>query len=163
VINGNANTAYTAAELLAFIHEIEDTALLDEYDFTPGNELQEVYDILNNHFFGEDDDGNSILLNTKNDQGRHDAYAFLVRELLTFELNHVSGRGFDDEQLRAILINWGEGLLKVYAPGDALNANGGPQGSAINEPQRLLTSPLEDGGTIFKKGNGSTGGGGTGG
>jgi len=163
VINGNANTAYTAAELLAFIHEIEDTALLDEYDFTPGNELQEVYDILNNHFFGEDDDGNSILLNTKNDQGRHDAYAFLVRELLTFELNHVSGRGFDDEQLRAILINWGEGLLKVYAPGDAFNANGGPQGSAINEPQRLLTSPLEDGGTIFKKGNGSTGGGGTGG
>lgn len=158
VIDGNTNTAYTQAELLGFIQQIEATALLDEYDFTPGNELQEVYDILNNHFFGDDDDGNSIKL--KNDQGRHDAYNFLVRELLTFELNHVSGRGFDDVQLRAILINWGEGLLKVNAPSDA---GAGPLGSSINEPQRLLTSPLEDGGTIFKKGNGATGGGGTGG
>jgi len=162
VINGNANTAYTAAELLAFIHEIEDTALLDEYDFTPGNELQEVYDILNNHFFG-DDDGNSIMVTTTKgfDEGRHDPYAFLVRELLTFELNHVSGRGFDDVQLRAILINWGEGLLKDNAPAGAGSL---PQGAAgIGGPQRLLSSPLEGGGTIFRKGNGSTGGGGTGG
>jgi len=160
-INGNANTAYTAAELLAFIHQIEDTALLDEYDFTPGNELQEVYDILNNHAFG-DDDGSSIMISSGKitDDGRHDAYAFLVRELLTFELNHVSGRGFNDVQLRAILINWGEGLLKSNAPSGAIS---GPQGAAIDGPQRLLTSPLEDGGTIFKKGNGATGGGGTGG
>lgn len=160
-INGNANTAYTPAQLLAFIHQIEDMALLDEYDFTPGNELQEVYDILNNHAFG-DDDGSSIMISSGKitDDGRHDAYAFLVRELLTFELNHVSGRGFDDPALRSTLINWGEGLLKDNAPA----AVSGPQGAAINDgPQRLLTSPLEGGGTVFRKGNGATGGGGTGG
>jgi hypothetical protein len=155
-IQGNANTAYTQAQMLGFIHQIEALALTDEYDFTPGHELQEAYDILNNHFFGDDDDGNSI--NTRPNQGIHDAYAFLLRELLTFEFNHVSGRGFDDVQLRAILINWGEGLLKDNTPAS--------EGYIIGEPgdfPRLLTSPLEDGGTIFKKGNGATGGGGTGG
>ncbi len=161
VLNGNHNTAYNEAELLAFVHTIESTALLDEYDFTPGNELQEVYDILNNHAFG-DDDGSSIMISSGKitDDGRHDAYAFLVRELLTFELNHVSGRGFNDVQLRAILINWGEGLLKSNAPSGAAS---GAQGAAIGGPQRLLSSPLEGGGTIFRKGNGATGGGGTGG
>lgn len=157
VLNGQSNTAYTGAELLDFVHQIEDMALLDEYDFTPGSEIQQVYNILNNHFFG-DDDGNSIKL--KNGQGAHDAYSFLVRELLTFELNHVSGRGFDDPALRAALINWGEGLLKNNAPAQP---SSGPQGSSINEPQRLLESPLEGGGTIFRKGNGATGGGGVGG
>lgn len=161
VINGNANTAYNEAQLLAFIQTIEATALLDEYDFTPGNELQEVYNILNNHAFG-DDDGSSIMITSGKiqDDGRHDAYAFLVRELLTFELNHVSGRGFNDVQLRAILINWGEGLLKSNSPSDLRS---GAQGAAIGGPQRLLNSPLEGGGTIFRKGNGATGGGGTGG
>lgn len=162
VINGNHNTAYDEAQLLAFIQTIEAMALLDEYDFTPGNELQEVYNILNNHAFG-DDDGSSIMMSSGKvqDEGRHDAYAFLVRELLTFELNHVSGRGFDDVALRAILISWGEGLLKDNAPSDARS---GAQGAAgIDGPQRLLTSPLEGGGTVFRKGNGATGGGGTGG
>jgi hypothetical protein len=44
-IKGNVNTAYTPAQLLAFIQQIEALALLDEYDFTPGHELQEAYDI----------------------------------------------------------------------------------------------------------------------
>lgn len=162
VINHQHNTAYTEAQLLDFVHTIEGYALIDEYNFTPGNELQEVFDILNNHAFEEDNDGSAITLTLKpGDQGRHDEYALLVRELLTFELNHVSGRGPDDVQLRAILINWGEGLLKEFAPsGSALSVQRSVIGGG---PQRVLTNPLESGGTVFKKSNGATGGGGTGG
>ena len=155
-IRGNSNTAYTPAQLIDFIHQIEAIALIDEYDFTPGHELQEAYDILNNHAFG-DDDGVSIMLSTKiQDQGRHDAYAFLVRELLTTEFNQVSGRGLSDLHLQLMLINWGEGLLKSNTP--ALQVIGEP-----GDQPNILTSPLEDGGTIFKKANGATGGGSTGG
>lgn len=152
-IAGQHNTAYTPAQLLDFCHQIQALALLDEYNFTPGNELQEAYDILNNHAFG-DDDGTSIMLTTKSeDQGRHDAFAFLLRELLTTEFNHVSGKGLSDKALQAVLVNWGEGVL--HDNSDAAEVYGGP---TVNS----LTSPLEDGGTIFKKVNGATGGGGTG-
>jgi hypothetical protein len=59
VLEGNENTAYTEAELLDFVHEIEDMALLSEYDFTPGQELRQVFNILNSHFF-EEGDGQEI-------------------------------------------------------------------------------------------------------
>src|SRR5882672_11343783 len=99
------------------------------------------------------------MMTTKGaDQGRHDEYAFLLRELLTFEFNHVSGRGPDDVQLRKILINWGEGVLKDNAPAPAFQIIGEP-----GDFPSLLSSPLEGGGTIFRKANGATGGGGTGG
>ena len=161
VINHQHNTAYNEAQLLDFVHTIEGYALVDEYNFTPGNELQEVFDILNNHAFGEDNDGSAITLTLKpGDQGRHDEYAFLLRELLTFELNHVSGRGFNDVQLRTTLINWAEGVLKDNTPtGSTL----GLERSVIGGPQRVLSSPLESAGKIITKGNGATGGGGTGG
>jgi len=155
VINGNANTAYNEAQLLAFVHEIEDLALLSEYDFTPGEELQQVYDILNNHAF-EDGDGEAIMMTAKDtDNGRHDAYAFLLRELLTTELNHVSGRGLSDLQLQQILVGWGEEVLNNNTPAFQFVLPGEFQPYAT-------TSPLEDGGTTFKKINGATGGGGTG-
>jgi hypothetical protein len=154
VIRGNDNTTYTEAELLDFVHQIEALALLDEYDFTPGQELQQVYDILNNHAFG-DDDGESIMLGTKGvDQGRHDEVAFLLRELLTTELNHVSGRGLSDEQLQALLVNWGEGVLDFNTQPVALGVVVGDVTPQINY------SPLEAG-TLFKGINGATGGGGT--
>jgi hypothetical protein len=162
-IKGTNNQAYTADQLLGFLHTIEGYALLDEYNFTPGNELQEAYDILNNHAFG-DDDGSSIMLSTKiEDQGRHDEYAFVLRELLTFELNHVTGRGFSDVQLRTIIINWGEGVLQDNTPA---GAGLSPQRTVIGEPGQfpnILTSPLDGTGTITRKSNGSTDGGGTGG
>lgn len=158
VIEGQDNTAYTAAELLAFVQEIEEMALLDEYNFTPGQELVQVYNILNSHFF-EDGDGESIERGKGNDVGRHDALEFLIRELLTTELNHVSGRGLTDKQLQAILVSWGETVLNNNSPG-----GGGEEffGIKVGEPQRALESPLEGGGTIFRKVNGATGGGGTG-
>jgi hypothetical protein len=153
-IDGNHNTAYTPEQLLDFCHQIEALALLDEYNFTPGHELQEAYDILNNHAFG-DDDGQSIMLTTKSeDQGRHDAYAFLLRELLTTEFNHVSGKGLSDKVLQAVLVNWGEGVLQNNS--SAAEVYGGPTPNS-------LSSPLESGGTIFKGINGATGGGSTGG
>lgn len=160
VLNGNTNTAYTEAELLGFVQEIEDMALLDEYDFTPGQELQEVYDILNNHFF-EDGDGSEIQVGkgTGNDNGNHDAFEFLVRELLTTELNHVSGRGLSDKLLQSILVGWGETVLNNNAPG-----GGGEDLFGIKDggPQRAIENPIEGGGTVFRRVNGATGGGGTG-
>ncbi|HET6347632.1 MAG TPA: SdrD B-like domain-containing protein [Candidatus Krumholzibacteria bacterium] len=153
-IDGNTNTAYTPEQLVDFAHQIQALALLDEYNFTPGHELEEIYNILNNHAFG-DDDGSSIMLQTKVDkQGRHDAYAYLVRELLTTELNHVSGRGLDDKVLQAVLIGWGEEVLNDNAPsalviGDGFDPN-------------LNYQPLDGAGTTFTKINGATGGGGTG-
>jgi hypothetical protein len=157
VINHQHNTAYTEAQLLGLIGTIEGYALLDEYNFTPGHELQEVYDILNNHAFEEDNDGSSVTVSAKlGDQGRHDEWQLLLRELLTFELNHVSGRGPADTQLRTVLINWGEGVLKDNAPSSDEFMRIG------DGPQRALESPLEGGTTIFKKANGATGGGGTG-
>jgi hypothetical protein len=104
------------------------------------------------------------MLSTKiEDQGRHDEYAFVLRELLTFELNHVTGRGFSDVQLRTIIINWGEGVLQDNTPA---GAGLSPQRTVIGEPGQfpnILTSPLDGTGTITRKSNGSTDGGGTGG
>src|SRR5262249_13656167 len=142
VIDGQHNTAYTEAQLLDFIHTIEGYALLDEYNFTPGHELQEVYDILNNHAFEVDNDGTSVTLSAKlGDQGRHDEWSYLLRELLTFELNHVSGRGPEDVQLRTTIINWAEGVLKDNAPSSGFFRIG-------DGPQPALTNPLEGAGTV---------------
>jgi hypothetical protein len=73
-------------------------------------------------------DEQSILVTKGNDQGRHDDFAFLLRELLTFELNHVSGHGLNDTSLRVALINWSEGVLKDNTPG------GGGDSFVIGEP-----------------------------
>ena len=156
-IKHNGNPVYTPAQLLAFIHNIEDLALLYEYDFTPGHELEEAYDILNNHAHGEDAaDGSEIMLDGKTgpDNG-HDAFAFLLRELLTTEFNHVSGRGLSDLQLQHLLVNWGEGLLANHAPAAEVYTLPG------DETPNIIESPLDGGGTIFRKLNGATGGGGT--
>ena len=156
VLNGNANTAYTEDELLAFVHEIEELALLDEFDFTEGNELQEVYDILNNHTF-EDGDGEAIGLTPKYN-GRPDPYFDLLRELLTSELNFVSGRGLNEALLHEILLMWGEGVSNANAPAPSDFTIGLPGDG--DEP-RLIESPVEAGTKVFGRLNGATGGGGT--
>jgi hypothetical protein len=164
---------YTREELLAFIHQIEEIALVDEYDFTPGHELWQVFLILNNHADGPDDDGTvfqedgSVTVaseRTRGDDdpefgGLHDpevdAYKFLLRELLTSEFNHVSGRGLTTQpELLILLIQWGEGVLSENTPDSDLK---------VGDPQ-IIQNPLEDAGKVFKKVNGgATGGGGTGG
>lgn len=158
VLNGNANTAYTEAELLAFAHAVEDLALLDEYDWTPGQELQQIYAILNNHAFSDGDGVEEMSLENKFN-GRQDPYFDLLRELLTTELNHVSGRGLSDLFLQEVLVNWGEGIL------DNNPADPDPQPSFLFEivpgdNPNAITSP-EEGARLFGKINGATGGGGT--
>jgi hypothetical protein len=157
-INNQHNTAYTPAQLIDFIHQIDAMALLSEYHFTPGHELQEAYDILNNHAFGLDDDGTKVLVTlTKDaDNGRHDAFAFLLRELLTTEFNQVSGRGLVDLHLQLMLINWGEGVLSSNGSSSSLVLPG-------DDNPNSVTPPVDAAGTIFRKANGATGGGGTGG
>jgi hypothetical protein len=159
VMEGNSNTNYTEAELLAFAQAIEDLALLDEYDWTPGQELHQIYAILNNHFFEEDNDNVGELgKGTKGDQGRHGAYELLLRELLTWELNVVSGRALNNPILEEVLVNWGEGVLDNNAPGELPS-----ELSRIKDgPMRAIENPLEEGGKLFTRLNGATGGGGTG-
>lgn len=166
------HAVYTAAQLVDLIHQIETLALVDEYQFTPGHELEQAYAILNNHAHGPgehhgdddgDDDGSSVMLNE--DEGHHghhgdedNAYNFLLRELLTTEFNQVTNRGLSDLHLQLMLVHWGEGVLKDNTPETS--------NSVIGEPGQfpsLLNSPLEGAGTVFKKANGATGGGGTGG
>jgi hypothetical protein len=161
-MEGNTNSAYTEAQLLAFAQAIEDLALLDEYDWTPGQELEQIYAILNNHFFEEDNDGTGeVGKGTKGDQGRHGAYELLLRELLTWELNVVSGRALDNPILEEVLVNWGEGVLDNNTP-TSLPLSLSVTGKSGDGPQRAIENPLEEGGKLFTRLNGATGGGGTG-
>ncbi|HKW14034.1 MAG TPA: SdrD B-like domain-containing protein [Candidatus Krumholzibacteria bacterium] len=168
---------YTADELVGFIHQIQALALPSQYHFTPGHELQQAYQILNNHACSDEDDDDddtfgdgdqtvarNHLDGDEDGHGHHDpptcdAYKVLQRELLTTEFNHVTGRGlYTNLPLQYNLIEWGEGVLQGNQPsggGDDFRAGGGPQ--------RALTNPVEGGGVIFKKVNGATGGGGVGG
>jgi len=77
---------------LGFLTEIQGLFLDDPYYFTPGNELQEAYDILRSH--------------------SHDPIDELLAALLATELNQVSGRGLvGQEDLLLVLIAWGEALV----------------------------------------------------
>ncbi|HET6462376.1 MAG TPA: hypothetical protein VFH33_01125, partial [Candidatus Krumholzibacteria bacterium] len=170
---------YTPEQLTGFIHDIEGFALPNQYDFTPGHELLEAFRILNNHACSDDNDDDDmtmfgeegrVLMNDPNigadgteDEGHHghhdvvcDAFKELQRELLTTEFNHVTGRGlYTNLPLQYNLIQWGEGVLVGNPPGG--------DDMKIGGPQRAIQSPLEAGGEIFRKVNGATGGGGTGG
>jgi len=167
------DTWYTADELRAFIQQIEALALPTQYHFTPGHELQEAYLILNNHACSDecDEDVNTLVEDfrisigtpqSSDDDGHHghqeptcDPVKVLQRELLTTEFNHVSGRGlYTNFPLQLNLISWGEGVL-AGNPSLDLKIGGGIQ--------KVIPDPLEAGGQIFRRVNGATGGGGTGG
>jgi hypothetical protein len=163
---------YTADELLGFIHQIQAFALPYQYQFTPGNELREAYNILNNHACRNDhddddheDDRIGVSLDTDEEEFHHgrrrggecDSVKVLQRELLTTEFNHVTGRGlYTNLPLQYSLITWGEEVL--YANTPLLNVYVLPGGDMPS----ILREPVEEGGKLFGKINGATGGGGTG-
>lgn len=165
-LNGTEPVAYTPSELLDFAQQVENLALLNEYDWTPGQELQQVYNILNNHAFPGSGDDSSIEIQNGKYNGRQDAWNFLLRELLTWELNVVSGRALSNPVLESVLVNWGEGVLNTYRPnGPPAAVSGGANLNYEVLPgtgASALRDPLETGGIIYKGLNGATGGGGTG-
>jgi hypothetical protein len=82
-------------ELLAFLAEIQELYLAEIFQFTPGSELQEAYDILERQ------------VRTPGDA--QSLQRSLARQLLATEFNEVSGRGLvDDPELQGVLLAWGE-------------------------------------------------------
>ena len=89
---GHGENYFNGEELLEFTDLIEGLYLEDPYQFTDGEELREVYDILKNR--------------PTNDEER------LFRELLVTQLNFVAGLGIIEQaDLVGVLISWGESLL----------------------------------------------------
>jgi hypothetical protein len=89
---GHGENYFNGEELLEFTGLIEGLYLVDPYQFTDGEELREVYDILKNR--------------PTNDEER------LFRELLVTQLNFVAGLGIIEQaDLVGVLISWGETLL----------------------------------------------------
>lgn len=89
---GHGENYFNGEELLEFTGLIEGLYLVDPYQFTDGEELQEVYDILKNR--------------PTTDEER------LFRELLVTQLNFVAGLGITEQaDLVGVLISWGESLL----------------------------------------------------
>jgi hypothetical protein len=135
--NGNGNHVYDAAALLEFLDVIQNLYLPYPYQFTPGNELQEAYDILRNN--------------------SNEPVDILLAELLTTELNAVSGRGIIGQQeLQLVLIAWGEALIAdSQAPAGAAAGGNGSGGDKRGNP---TPTDLDDAIRIFELVN--TGGGG---
>ncbi|MFO7654175.1 MAG: SdrD B-like domain-containing protein [Candidatus Krumholzibacteriia bacterium] len=90
--NGGGNTTYDRATIESFLARIQELYLEEVFRFTPGNELQEAYDILRSRPRTQVEE--------------------LTQELLATEFNEVSGRGLiDDAGLQGVLIAWGEAIL----------------------------------------------------
>jgi len=89
---GHGENYFNGEELLEFTGLIEGLYLENPYQFTDGEELREVYDILKNR-------------PTNDEEG-------LFRELLVTQLNFVAGLGIIEQaDLVGVLISWGETLL----------------------------------------------------
>jgi hypothetical protein len=90
--NGGGNVQYDRATMEAFLAEIQTLYLAEIFQFTPGNELQEAYDLLKSNSREPIDE--------------------LARQLLATEFNEVSGRGLTGEyaELQDVLIAWGEAV-----------------------------------------------------
>ena len=89
---GHGENYFNGEELLEFTGLIEGLYLENPYQFTDGEELQEVYDILKNR--------------PRTDEER------LFRELLVTQLNFVAGLGITEQaDLVGVLVSWGESLL----------------------------------------------------
>jgi len=94
--NGGGNVVYDRATMEGFLAAIQELYLDEVYQFTPGNELQEAYDILRSNSREPIDE--------------------LLRQLLATEFNEVSGRGLlgEDAALQGVLIAWGEAVWVEY-------------------------------------------------
>jgi hypothetical protein len=90
--NGGGNAVYDRATMEGFLADIQELFLDEVFAFTPGNELQEAYDILRSNSREPIDE--------------------LLRQLLATEFNEVSGRGLigENAELQDVLIAWGEAV-----------------------------------------------------
>jgi hypothetical protein len=89
---GHPSNYYDLDEILDFATFIESLYLFEPYQFTEGNEVQEIYDILKS--------------NPRDDEGK------LYVELLVTELNYAAGRGIIGQlDVVGVLISWGEALI----------------------------------------------------
>ncbi len=104
--NGGGKHVYAAADLLGFLDGIQGLFLADPYAFTPGNELQEAFDLLRSNSNEPIDE--------------------LLAELLATELNHVADRGLiNQDDLQFVLIAWGEALIADFLAPSPSSAVGG--------------------------------------
>lgn len=89
---------FTREELLAFLAEVQTLYLEEIFQFTPGNELEEAFDVLQRI--------------TQTPEDHLTLTRSLSRQLLAAELNEVAGRGLGDENaaLQETLIAWGEAV-----------------------------------------------------
>ncbi len=93
----NRKGVYTAAQLTAFLQQIEAIGIADPYQFTDGNELASAMAVFN-------DNTNDLIVKLK-------------KEVLASELNFVSGNGLVGESdLHEVLLLWGEELISAPAP-----------------------------------------------
>ena len=134
--NGGGNVVYDRATLEGFIADIQELYLAEVYQFTPGNELQEAFDILKSR--------------------SREATDILLRELLATEFNEVSGRGLigDDAELQDVLIAWGEAIVVENQAAAGASGNGGGHEEVIPTEDPFLRDVIQ----IFEMIN--TGGGG---
>ncbi len=94
--NARAPRFYDNDTILGFLAAIQQLYLDEVFQFTPGNEMREAWEIL---------------------RGRsRDPLVGLLRELLAAEFNHVAGLGLqgDDRPLQGVLIAWGEAIVVSY-------------------------------------------------
>jgi hypothetical protein len=139
--NGGGNRIYDDAALLEFLNQVQGLFLPEPYQFTPGNEFREAYDILRS-----------------NSQEPVDE---LRAELLATELNHVAGRGLIGQaDLQLVLIAWGEALIADFEAGAAAAGQPvKPGGESVpDKAGTVLPSDLDAATRLF--GNINTGGGG---
>ena len=101
--NGKGNHFYTREILEGFLTEVQGLFLETPYSFTPGNEVQEAFEILRSNSNEPIDE--------------------LLAELLATELNHVADRGLVGQgDLQLVLIAWGEALVADFLTPDAASA-----------------------------------------
>ena len=115
VDNDNGHHDFDAGNLVNLLTELQGLFLVDPYQFTPGNELREAYDILRSDSL--------------------DVIDRLFAELLATELNQVAGYGLVDQRdLQLVLISWGEALIAAYlAPETAKTDAGGEKAPPSND------------------------------
>ncbi|MBN1163077.1 MAG: hypothetical protein JXB45_00725 [Candidatus Krumholzibacteriota bacterium] len=115
---GNGNPTYDVETMAQFLVQIQALFLPEPFQFTPGNEFQEALNILKEK--AARDQGHNAL-NAISKKGalpdllksmsKKDPLLILLKELLTAEFNHVSGRGMvEDPELQNVMLAWAEAI-----------------------------------------------------